>query len=278
VLPVIEPTQAQRSTLAAMRETLGILTFLAPTDETAGARHLARSARAVADAGGTRLLTLSIDQVLAGPVLSFRAVALDEFTDGGSALQAWDAYAKDLAATMSDVHALVLRLDRMVPRVTRTLSRFHRLLRWFAHIDPGREVDAARVLTPARIHSTPEQLDALLQGDLSEPFFNLNLTKFKGGEAGRAAVLKRVYHPSGRKLMALGGHAAAGGDVAGTFVGAPGEPLDDAWNDVAIAAWPSREVFRTYLANVTPEVADARKELLERSIQLVCSSVDTSVA
>ena len=133
---------------------------------------------------------------------------------------------------------------------------------------------AARVLTPARIHSTPAQLDALLQGDPSKPFFNLNLNRFEGGEAGRPAVLKRVYRPSGLKLMALGGHAAAGGDVVGTFVGAPGEPLDEAWDDVAIAAWPSREVFRTYLANVEPEVADARKELLARSIQLVCSSVD----
>jgi hypothetical protein len=64
----------------------------------------------------------------------------------------------------------------------------------------------------------------------------------------------------------------------GTLAGAAGEPLDDAWNDVAIVAWPSREVFRTYLANLSPEVADARKELLERSIQLVCSSVDRSVA
>jgi hypothetical protein len=264
--------------LAARREALGILTFLAPTDESAGARHLARSARAVADARGTRRLTLSIDQVLAGPALHFRAATLDEFADGSSALRAWDACAQDRAATMSDVHALVLRLDRMVPLVTRTLSRFHRLLRWFVHIDAGREVDPARVLSPARIHSTPNQFDALMQGDPAEPFFNFNLAKFKGGEAGRAAVLKRVYQPSGQKLLALGGHAPAGGEVVGTFVGAPGEPLDDAWNDVAIAAWPSRQVFRTYLANVTPEVADARKELLERSIQLVCSSVDHPAA
>jgi hypothetical protein len=275
---VIEPTQAQRSTLAAMREALGILTFLAPTDGPAGARHLARSARAVTDAEGTRVLTLSVDQVLAGPALRFRAATLDEFADGESALRAWDGCAQDRAATMSEAHALVLRLSRMAPRVTRTLSRFHRLLRWFVRIEPGREVDAARVLTPARIHSTPAQFDALMQGDLSKPFFNLNLAKFSGGEAGRPAVLERVFHPSGQKLMALGGHAAAGGEVVGTLVGAPGEPLDDVWNDVAIAAWPSREVFRTYLANVTPEVADARKELLERSIQLVCSNVDPTVA
>jgi hypothetical protein len=275
---MMEPTQEQRSTLAAMRGALGILTFLAPTDESAFAPHLARSARAVADAGGTRRLTLSIDHVLAGPALPFRTATLDEFTDGASALRAWDECAKDLAATTSDAHALVLRLDRRAPVVTRTLSRFHRLLRWFVHIEPEREVDSERVLAPARIHSTPVQFDALMQGDLTGPFFNLNLTKFVGGEADRATVLKRVYLPSGQKLMALGGHAAAGGEVVGTFVGALGEPLDDAWNDLAIAAWPSREVFRTYLANVEPEVADARKELLERSIQLVCTSVDHPAA
>ncbi len=274
---MIEPTQTQRSTLAAMGDSLGILTFLAPTVASAGARHLANSARAVADAGGTRLSTLSIDQVLAGPDLPFRAATLDAFADGASALRAWDGWSQDRAATMSDVQVLVLRLNRMVPRVTRTLSRLHRLVRWFVPIDPGREVDAKRVLSPARIHSTPAQLDALMKGDPCEPFFNMNLAKFEGGEAARAAVLKRVYQPSGHKLLALGGHALAGGEVVGTFVGAPGEPLDDAWNDVAIAAWPSREAFRTYLANVEPEVADARKELLERSIQLVCTSADDSV-
>ena len=274
VLTAFEPTQERRSALAAMSEALGVLTFLAPNDDSARERHLAHSARAVAEAGGTRLMTLSIDHVLAGPALPFRAATLDAFADGSSALRAWDACAPDRAASISEVHAWVLRLDRMAPRITGTLSRLHRLLRWFVHVDPGREIDASRVLSPATIHATPAQLDALMQGDFSEPFFNLNLTKFRDGESGRAAVIRRIFRPSGLKLLALGGHAAAAGEVVGTLAGSRDAPLDDAWHDLAIAAWPSREAFRTYLANVTPEVADARKELLERSIQLVCTSDD----
>lgn len=266
---MIEPTQAQRRTLEATRGPVAVLTFLAPRDGDLS-EYLARTARTVAEVSGRRT-TLWIERMLAGPDLPYTMATLDWFRGSRAALQAWDAASEDRAESTSSVHALLLRTNRVAPVITRALSRLSWLFRPFAHVEEGRPVDPEAVFGDPRLLSTSEQFDALMEGDRSRPFLNLNLARFVGGEEGRRAVTKRIYDPSGIKVLGLGAHVAALGVVLGTFVGSEDEPLFDAWNDVAIAAWPSRTVFRDYMANVSPDVVEARTELMERAMQIVCS-------
>jgi len=267
---MIESSNTQREALEGALGSVALLTFwtLRPGADERG--FLARSERAVTEAGGRRL-TLPIEQVLAGPELACTVATWDGFRDGASALRAWDAGAAARAAAVDAAHALLLRPNRAAPVVTSVLRRLSWVFRWFAHIEEGRPIEPDRVFGDPRLLSTQESFERLMQGDPDRPFFNINLARFVGGEAGRVAVTKRIYDPSGLKLLALGGHAAAVGKVLGTFVGDAQDPLFDAWNDVAIAAWPSRAVFRDYMANVDDAVVEARTELMDRAMQIVCS-------
>lgn len=261
-----EPTDLQREALAATKGRVALLTFLAPRPGVEPAEVLTRPPEV-----GVRRLTLRIDQVLAGPELPYRTATWDEFPNGAAALRAWDTAAPHRSASVAQAHCWTVRPVRIAPILTRQLARLSWLFRRLAPIEEGRALDAERLFGPPHIFSTAAQFDELLRGDRSRPFLNLNLSRFVGGPARRPEVVERVYNPSSLKLFGAGGSVGAAGPILGTFVGSEDDPLFDHWDEVALAAWPSRRAFRDYMANVSDDVIAGRRELMERAMQVVCS-------
>jgi hypothetical protein len=268
---MLDPNPAQRATLQGLSGAVGVLMFLAPADEAGLPSYLAQSGAAVLAAGGRRHLNFSIDHVVAGEPAPYTWLTLDRYPDASGALQAIDASSAARSQDLSSAHALLVRLEPGVTPVSRLLSRLRPLWRLFSTIDETKAIDPERVLTPPRIHSTPAHLDDLRSRDPSTPFFNLNLTRYRDFAADQPEIQRRIYTPSARRLLAFGGYIAAVGDIVGTLIGSEDQPIFDEWEAFAIASWPSRTVFQTYLANVSADIADARKTYLARVIQLACS-------
>ena len=270
-MTILEPSNTQREQLKQITGSVSIVTFMAAQNDNMLKSYLSTSQQAVEKADGVRLHTLTIDQVLSGQPIPFSCLTIDQFPNPSSVIQAHDSVMTERSNTISELHALILRPDKMAINITKFLRYLRPIFRAMAHIDEQKPIDPEKVLTPPNIHATPEQFKQLQLHDQSTPFYNLNLTKCYNREADQKHISKHIYGPSSTKLLGLGGTVAFTGDVLGTWIGNDTQSLYDQWEEFNLAYWPSRRVFQIYTANVTDEVADARKAYLARAVQLPSS-------
>lgn len=268
---ILEPTAKQREYLAQLSGRMAILSFLSFTDPARLPSYLQTSQQAVEKEGGHREIDVQIDLVLAGEPTHFSHITLDEFPNSATAAKAHDATTAVRTEHIAETHALIVRLDKQLPRITKVLQWFRPIFRAITPIDPQKTINSAKILSGPPVHMWPEAYEQFLTRERETPFYNLNLSKCYDRQRDASAITKEIYNPSGKKVLALGVYLAAMGDVLGTWIGNESQPLYDQWDEFSLPHWPSRQIFLTYLANVAPEVVDARSSYFSRALQIPCT-------
>ena len=114
------------------------------------------------------------------------------------------------------------------------------------------------------VHPTKEQMDGFLEGNDDKPISMINLLKFKEKaeyEDGRETDLtgKEAYSIYGREvtkhLAKIGGRLVFGGKISRLMIG----EVEDLWDSVAIAKYPSRKAMLEMLMDPDYQKSEAHR-------------------
>lgn len=270
---MLEPADAQRSTLLQIQGTLGLVQYLVIKKQDAFNDYLNTSERTIHGVGGRRTHSVSIDQFLAGGEMSYQAITVDLFPNHETAIMAFDAVSLERQAALADIYALVIRPAGMVPRIAKTLGFLAPLLSRLIGTRSEREMTGFAEQANPETGPVPETIAVLRGHDQTTPFFMMNLNKFypiaryEDGEGGSG---EQAYNRYATRIMpyliSVGGYPDLLGHTLGVFVGDESSPLHDAWSEFIMVYYPSRINFIRMMTNTPREGVHHRDAGLQRAV------------
>ena len=255
----LSPTRAQVQALAEGNpdEPIALVRLLQLQDPSGTARYMMALETELAAVGATRLYGGRIAQDLVGGELPYDAILIDLFPTRRAAVQslrAVDPMVESLG--VRDAFVIAVRPWSTSFRVAAgaaasVLGSFPRAIG-----DPPPFPQSEDAGGPA-IAPDAAAIAALNQASQDGSFAMLNLNLFRSqaeplpGEAAMtgAEAYDRYARTALWHVLRRGGRLLFEGQPIGVVVGAPGNPLDRAWSQLALVYYPSRKHMRDMLAD-----------------------------
>ena len=270
---MLEPTIQQRSALEDIQGTFALVQFLAIKDQDAFDHYRSASNRTVQKAGGQRTHGVHIDQVLAGGEMDYQAITVDIFPSNEAAQKAFDAASAERQAALSDIYALVVRPQGMLPRIAKALGFLAPLLSRMLGTTSEREIIGFSELANLDNGPVPETIAVLKEHDQTTPFYMMNLNKYYTSAQynhGQSISGEQAYNRYATRiapyLISVGGYPDILGRTVGMFVGDESSALHDEWSDFAMVYYPSRQNFINMMTNSPKKGVYHRDAGLQRAV------------
>jgi hypothetical protein len=277
---MLEPSEKQRSELNGIQGPLALVQFLVIKDQDAFVHYRSASKRTVQKAGGQRRHSVSVDQILAGGEMPYKAITVDLFPNQETAIMAFDAVSLERQAALADIYALVVRPAGMLPRIAKALSFLAPILSRLLGTRSEREMTGFAEHANTETGPVPETIVVLKEHDQTTPFYMMNLNKFnpvaryEDGEGGSGEqAYSRYATRIAPYLISVGGYPDILGHTQGVFVGDESSTLHDEWSDFAMVYYPSRKNFIRMMTNSPKKGVHHRDAGLERAVLMPSSSI-----
>ena len=277
---MLEPSEKQRFALNDIQGPLALVQFLVIKDQDVFDHYRSTSKRAVQKSSGQRSHCVSVDQILAGGEMPYKAITVDIFPNHETAIMAFDAVSLERQAALADIYALVVRPVGMLPRITKALGFLAPILSRLLGTRSEREMTGFAEHANTETDPVPETIVVLKEHDQTTTFYMMNLIKFysvaryEDGEGGSGEqAYSRYATRIAPYLISVGGYPDILGHTQGVFVGDESSTLHDEWSDFAMVYYPSRKNFIRMMTNSPKKGVHHRDAGLERAVLMPSSSI-----